>query len=161
MSGAIRRAQLTDASEMARLAGELGYPMTAREMARRLEVLLRDERHLVAVSAAGGSLRGWVHVEHRVSLEGGDRAELMGLVIDSQWRRGGLGRELVGVAEAWTHARGIASLTVRSNAARAQSHPFYEAIGYARTKTQHVYSKTVTAVDAAATRALSQLDAEA
>lgn len=160
MSGAIRRAQPADAAEMARLAGELGYPMAAQEMARRLGELLANERHLVAVSADGGSLRGWVHVEHRFSLEGGDRAELMGLVIDSRWRRGGLGRTLVGVAEAWTRARGIASLTVRSNAARTESHPFYEAIGYTRSKTQHVYVKAIADVDAAAARALALLDAE-
>lgn len=76
-------------------------------------------------------------------------------------RRGGLGRALVGVAEAWTHARGIPSLTVRSNAARAESHPFYEALGYARAKTQHVYSKRVAGADDAAARALALLEAEA
>jgi GNAT superfamily N-acetyltransferase len=160
MTGTVRRARRADAAEMARLAGELGYPMAEPEMARRLAALLDDERHLVAVSADGGALRGFLHVEHRFSLEGGERAELMGLVIDSRWRRGGLGRTLVGVAEAWTRARGIASLTVRSNAARTESHPFYEAIGYTRSKTQHVYVKAIADVDAAAARALALLDAE-
>jgi hypothetical protein len=50
---------------------------------------------------------------------------------------------------------------VRSNAARAESHPFYEALGYVRSKTQHVYTKTITAADAAATRVLSRFDAKA
>ena len=161
MSGvAIRRAQLADAAEMARLAGQLGYPLPATEMARRLAAVLPDERHLVAVAADGGALRGWIHVEHRFSLEGGERAELMGLVIEANCRRGGLGRELVGLAEAWALARGIASLTVRSNAARAESHPFYEALGFARTKTQHVYNKALTAAGAAAERAPALLDAK-
>ena len=139
----IRRAGSGDAAEMARLAGELGYSMPAQEMARRLVVLLADERHLVVVAAEGGALQGWAHVEHRFSLEGGDRAELMGLVTDATRRRDGLGRELVAVAEDWTAARGLASLTVRSNVARIESHPFYEALGYARSKTQHVYTKAV------------------
>jgi GNAT superfamily N-acetyltransferase len=85
----------------------------------------------------------------------------MGLVIDSKRRRSGLGRELVGIAEAWTLSRGVPSLTVRSNAARTESHPFYEALGYARSKTQHVYNKAVTGTVAAATRALSLLDTKA
>ncbi len=34
-------------------------------------------------------------------------------------------------------------MTVRSNAARELSHPFYEALGYARAKTQHVYVKSL------------------
>ena len=140
----IRRAQLADAAEMARLSDELGYPMPTAEMTRRLAVLLANERHYVVVAASGERLFGWMHVEHRFSLEGGDRAELMGLVVDSTARRRGLGRELVDVAENWALAHGLSSLTVRSNATRTLSHPFYESLGYSRSKTQHVYTKVVT-----------------
>lgn len=139
----IRRAQLGDAPEMARLAAQLGYPMTVAEMAERLAILLPNERHCIAVAASGERLLGRVHVEHRSSIEAGDRAEIMGLVVDSSARRHGLGRELVEHAEAWALARGLSAVTVRSNAARELSHPFYEALGYSRDKTQHVYSKAV------------------
>jgi GNAT superfamily N-acetyltransferase len=139
----IRRARLDDAVEMARLSGELGYPLSADEMGIRLAVLLPEERHLVVVAAEGESLHGWAHVEHRFTLEGGDRAELMGLVVDARARGQGMGRQLVEVVEAWTIARGLSVVTVRSNAARAEAHPFYETLGYARRKTQHVYSKTL------------------
>lgn len=139
----VRRAQMGDASEMTRLAVQLEYPMPATEMGRRLAVLLADERHYVAVAVSGGVVVGWMHVERRFSLEGGDRSELMGLVVDSSARRRGLGRELVNAAENWALSRGLSSLTVRSNAARELSHPFYEALGYARVKTQHVYRKTL------------------
>ena len=141
----IRRAQTADAAAMARLAGELGYLMSPAEMTRRLAVLLSDERHYVVVASSGGRLLGWMHVEHRFSLEGGDRSELMGLVVDAAARRHGIGRELVNVAEDWTLARGLSSLTVRSNVARDLSHPFYESLGYVRSKTQHVYTRTVRA----------------
>jgi GNAT superfamily N-acetyltransferase len=137
----IRLANTHDAAEMARLAEQLGYPMSATEMQRRVAVLLPDERHCIAVAGRGQRLLGWVHAEHRFSLEGGDRAELMGLVVDSSARRGGVGRQLVDVAEGWALSRGLSALTVRSNAARELSHPFYEAIGYQREKTQHVYRK--------------------
>ncbi len=86
---------------------------------------------------------GWVHVEHRSSLEVGERAELMGLVVDATGRRTGLGRLLVGEAERWARARGLRQVVVRSNVAREPSHPFYDAIGYSRSKTQHVYVKTL------------------
>ena len=58
--------------------------------------------------------------------------------------RRGLGRKLVAVAESWALARGLSSLTVRSNTVRALSHRFYESLGHSRSKTQHVYSKVVT-----------------
>lgn len=160
MSAIIRRARAGDAAELARLSGELGYRATADEIARRLAVLLADRRHLVAVAAGEGALRALIHVEQRCSLESGERAELIALVVDARWRRSGLGRDLVALAGAWTAARGIASMVVRSNVARAESHPFYESLGYARSKTQHVYTKSVT-IDAAAARTLQSLDAEA
>jgi GNAT superfamily N-acetyltransferase len=140
----IRRASFGDAAEMTRLSAQLGYPMAPEEMTRRLGVLLPNERHYIAVAASGTRVLAWMHVEHRFSLEGGARAELMGLVVDPSARRGGLGRALVAAAEKWALARGLPALTVRSNAAREHSHPFYEALGYAREKTQHVYRKALT-----------------
>jgi len=139
----IRRAQISDAAEMARLAEQLGYPMTVAEMKERLSALLPSERHCIAVVASGERLLGRVHVEHRSSIEAGDRAEIMGLVVDSSARRRGVGRDLVEYAESWARSRGLAALTVRSNAARELSHPFYAALGYSRDKTQHVYSKAL------------------
>jgi len=47
----IRRAAVADAAELARLAGELGYPMTADDMRQRLTALLPSERHYVAAWA--------------------------------------------------------------------------------------------------------------
>jgi len=139
----IRPARPGDAAEIARLAAELGYPVSPGEVARRLGVLLPDPRHHVAVAAAGDRLLGWMHVERRCSLEGGDCGELVGLVVDATSRRLGTGRKLVDVAEEWVGAQGLAAIRVRSNVSRGQSHPFYESLGYSRSKTQHVYVKRV------------------
>ena len=38
---------------------------------------------------------------------------------------------------------GLAALVVRSNVVRELAHPFYQALGYTRSKTQHVYTKAV------------------
>jgi GNAT superfamily N-acetyltransferase len=144
----VRRAEVEDAAEMARLAAELGYPMPPGEMTRRLANLLPNANHHIAVVATGDRLAGWVHVEHRSSLDGGERAELMGLVVDPAGRRRGFGRELVGLAERWALAQGLSMLTVRSNTIRELAHPFYESLGFARTKTQHVYAKALVPIEA-------------
>lgn len=135
---------MDDAAEIARLTGELGYPISTAEATRRLGVLLQDDRHYVAVAGTGNGLLGCMHVEHRLSLAEGERAEIMGLVVDPSARGQGLGRDLVKSAESWARARGLSAITVRSNVARQLSHPFYEALGYSREKTQHVYRKGVT-----------------
>jgi GNAT superfamily N-acetyltransferase len=139
----IRRAQIGDAAEMARLSAQLGYPLSPAEMTRQLAKLLANERHHVAIAARGKRVLGWMHVENRSRLEGGERAELMGLVVDAGTRRQRLRRELGDVAERWAGSHGLPSLTVRSNIARELSHPSYVALGSSRDKTQHVYSKAL------------------
>ena len=139
----IRPAGLDDAPAIARLAGELGYPSTEEEIRERLCILLAGERHLVAAAVAGGEVVGWIAAEERLSLDAGERAELTGLVVGAAARRAGVGRALVAQAERWAAARGLGLVTVRSNAARLESHPFYERLGYVRSKTQHYYRKSL------------------
>lgn len=137
----IRPARVTDAAEIARLAGELGYPASQPDMQARLaEVLARPEHH-VLVAESGGALLGWAAAEIRTLLVSGRKAELMGLVVATQARRLGVGKTLVEAIQRWGAEQGCDRLTVRSNVARTESHPFYERLGYARTKTQHVYLK--------------------
>lgn len=158
----VRSACPADAAEIARLAGELGYPSQAATMRTRLLQLAEDSRHWVAVAvpegiaaaagtAAAGAiaaidsqrLGGWVHVARCATLEGGEYAEILGLVVDSQARRAGVGRLLARAAERWGAEQGLLRLTVRSNAARVQAHEFYPALSFTRVKTQHVYVKTL------------------
>ena len=138
----IRLATIDDASEVMRLASELGYPTTLDEMRERLVRLIADPAHHVIVATGDGyTLRGWAHVEDRFTLEGGARSELNGLVIGMNSRRQGIGLSLLNAAESWAATRGRSKLVVRSNVVRALSHPFYESCGYVREKTQHVYGK--------------------
>ena len=43
--------------------------------------------------------------------------------------------------EEWAAERGLGQLSVRSNIVRAESHPFYERLGFVKLKTQHAYRK--------------------
>jgi GNAT superfamily N-acetyltransferase len=143
----IRTAQLGDAAELARLSVQLGYSLTVDEMKERLAVLLPNERHCIAVAMSGARMLGRAHVEHSSSIEEGERAELKGLVVDADARRGGVGRKLVEVAEGWALSRGLPFLIVRSNVVREIAHPFYLALGYSREKTQHYYRKALKVVE--------------
>jgi GNAT superfamily N-acetyltransferase len=137
----LRNARLDDAAQIARLASELGYPTTALEIAVRLALMLPLSHHHVVVAQGDDGLLGWIAVERRLTLESGERIEIVGLVVSAVAKRSGVGRALVANAEHWALAQGFDSIAVRSNVARAESHPFYEGLGYVRRKTQHVYSK--------------------
>ncbi len=140
----LRTAQPADAAEISRLSAQLGYPAPVEAFQDRLRKLLASPQHAVFVAEAGdGGLVGFIAVEQRLIIEYGERAEIAALVVDAQARRGGIGRALVARAERWAAGLGLRDLVVRSNAARVESHPFYEGLGYERIKTQQVYRKVV------------------
>lgn len=142
----IRPAELRDAPRLSVLSGQLGYAMSPDLAERRLARFLGAEAHQVLVAAADdGRVVGWIHVGIRDVLESSPRAEILGLIVDEAVRASGVGRALVLEAEAWALTQGLSEVVVRSNVARDLSHPFYERLGYDRTKTQHVYRKTLRA----------------
>lgn len=140
----IRAAQPGDANAIARLATELGYPSSEKEMRERIERLLQSDAYVLVVAEQGSEVIGWIAAERRLLIETGERAEIVGLIVTQNARRAGIGQALVHVAEQWAREQGLPRMTVRSNVARAESHPFYERLGYVRAKTQHAYLKTLT-----------------
>ena len=139
----VRNAVGSDAAEIARLSAELGYPASVEEISSRLARLLPQSAQFIAVAAGPERLLGWVQTERRMLLESGEKAEIVGLVVGVEARRAGVGRALVLAAERWAYSQRLGTVVVRSNIVRAESHPFYEGIGYERRKTQHTYAKVL------------------
>jgi GNAT superfamily N-acetyltransferase len=137
----VRRARSTDAAAVAELSGILGYPVDHETMRSRLEQLGGREEHVVFVAETNGEVVGWIHGAERELLVVGRVAEICGLVVAEGRRASGVGRRLVEAMEQWAGGRGLDHVSVRSNVVRPESHSFYEKIGYARLKTQHVYRK--------------------
>lgn len=138
----IHDANLADAAEIARLSAQLGYVADAAVFEDRLQRLLPLSTHgLLACEGANGRLVGFIGVEQRLTIESGDRVEIVALVVDAEARRNGIGRRLVAAAEDWARVRGIDCVFLRSNIARPESHVFYPALDYEQSKTQHVYLK--------------------
>ncbi len=148
----VRPARASDAAQIARLSVQLGYPADADTMRRRLVGLAARSDHavLVAQRVAGGAgpadeaaLLGWLHVGRTIQLESGERAEILGLVVDAAARRAGVGRRLVAAAEQWARAAGLDRIVVRSNAVRPEAHSFYPKLDYVLAKTQRVYARAL------------------
>ena len=142
----LRNADVTDADRLAELSAELGYPVEPEAISRRLRRLLKNEDHLVLVAESPTDrIVGWIHAAQQDVLETGRFCEILGLVVGSGQRGQGVGRRLVEQVEKWAHGRDLPHVSVRSNVIRPDSHPFYERIGYAPLKTQHVYRKRLAA----------------
>ena len=140
----IRRARLQDASRIADLSSQLGYPVNARGMAARLKLVLKEKSGacFVAETTEHGVL-GWVHVSVTPLLEVPSRAEVNGLVVDEKLRSRGAGWSLLQAAEKWARKMRCAGMSVRSNVIRDRAHTFYLCHGYEHYKTQKAFRKAL------------------
>jgi predicted N-acetyltransferase YhbS len=138
----IRHGKRNDARAIARLSGELGYPVDTSAVANRLEAISQLAGNAVLVAeAAEGEVIGWVHVFAAHRLESPAFAELGGLVVAEKLRRRGVGGALVRAAAAWARDEGLTGIRVRSNVVREGAHGFYSRLGYAEIKSQAVFQK--------------------
>lgn len=140
---AIRPVRAADGAAVARLTGELGYPVPIDQMTARIDaIVLRPGEHalLVAVGADDAPI-GWIHVERVDTLETGPMAGIAGLVVGEGSRSEGVGSALLAAGEAWARDQGLEVMQVRSRTTRERAHRFYERAGYERVKISAVFRK--------------------
>ena len=92
-------ASAIDAVAIAELAVQLGYPVTAIEIAKRLE-LLPGNTEAVVVATIADEVRAWMQVGVALSIESAPFVEIRGLVVDAKLRSTGVGTKLVAFAKA-------------------------------------------------------------
>jgi predicted N-acetyltransferase YhbS len=129
----IRSATVDDCAALERLIGQLGYAVSAPEVAERLAEMQGDGR-LVLVAELDGAVIGCLstsimRVLHRPRPVG--RISMM--VVDEAVRGRGIGAALVRAAEQALTKAGCGIVEVTSNVRRAEAHRFYEQLGYERT----------------------------
>lgn len=140
----IRIAHLQDASQLAELCGQLGYPVSVEDVRIHLEHILPDDTQRIWVAETDGStLVGWIHGIKQWLLESPPRVELGGLVVRDGYRHLGVGGQLLEMAEKWASEEGCFEVHLRSNIIRNAAHVFYQNHGYAQIKTQYAFSKPI------------------
>jgi GNAT superfamily N-acetyltransferase len=141
-AGKIRLAEQADCGRMAELAGQLGYPSSPEDVARRLTALTKTGEHVAFVAqTAEGEIAGWIGAFVYRSVEADARVEISGLVVDERFRSQSVGQALLERAEAWACEKGCETTSLRSNVIRERAHAFYERAGYMVTKTQKSFRK--------------------
>lgn len=140
----VRPATVADASRLAPLAVQLGYPSTVDQVAARLREILPHADHLVLVAERkGGYIAGYIEVFPFCTIGTNPRIEIASLVVDETCRSQGVGRLLIDRAEEWARANGYKEMGLRSNVIRDRAHRFYENLGYRVNKTQKSFRKTL------------------
>jgi len=140
----VRYAGRADTGGMARLSVELGYPITSEQMGERLQALVDGGRGAVLVAEQPGSgVVGWISTLVLDTLTTKRRAHVTGLIVAREYRRAGIGRQLLAAAEEWARRVGCGDLVVRSQVSRERAHEFYLGQGYELVKTQHLFRRSL------------------
>ncbi len=131
---AIRNAGVADSEPIARLVSDLGYPTSARQMQRRLEVIFEDEDYHTLVACEDGQIVGFVGTRSGPLYEDDERhGQIMALAVAPRYQRRGVGRMLMRAAELKLVERGARVLVVTSGDHRSDARAFYESCGYSFT----------------------------
>lgn len=129
----IRTARPGDAPPLAALIHQLGYEVTADEVADRLQLVTGPGRHVLVAELVGevvGCLTtSLMQVLHRPAPVG--RISMM--VVHEKLRSRGIGEALVREAERMLEAEGCYMIELTSRLKRADAHRFYERLGYEKT----------------------------
>lgn len=137
----VRPMEPVDAEAVARLSGQLGYPITASQIQERFAWITRSPDNGFFVAEQGGRVLGWVHVCGVHPLMSLSYAEVGGLIVAEDARRQGIGRALMTKAERWAQRQPYPDVRLRSGVPRVDAHAFYQSIGYELTKTSHMFRK--------------------
>jgi ribosomal protein S18 acetylase RimI-like enzyme len=139
----VRRWEEKDVPQLAVLSGELGYPATAGQVARRLSQIGAEGVVLVAADSGTDRLLGWIELQVITHVTSDPHLEICGLVVSAGARSRGIGSLLVAAAEKTARDKNVACLRVRSNIIRGRAHDFYERLGFANVKTSKVFEKAL------------------
>ena len=127
----VRSAVDDDATDIANLLTQLGYPADAGDIPAVLARMRDSGRVEVWVAVAQGKVIGLVtaHVLSVINRRR-DVAQLTMLVVDAQARGQGVGRALVLEVEAFARRAGCERLSVTTHLDRRDAHAFYERMGF-------------------------------
>jgi GNAT superfamily N-acetyltransferase len=138
----IRPFTLPDASEIAGLASQLGYPVEDEDARTYLLEIEKDANHALFVAESeSGAIIGWIHVFRTKRAFTKPHAEIGGLVVDGNHRGMGIGSTLLEESEQWARREECSTLLIRSNVVRGRARDFYQGAGYSLLKRQNVFKK--------------------
>ena len=133
----VRDAVLRDAPSLYRLDCEsMGYDYPEDKTAAQLEKLLSNGRDKILVAEIDGQVVGYLHLVDYDLLYAGHMKNIMGIAVDPEHRRMGIGRALLEAGEEWAKADGAEGIRLVSGESRVGAHAFYRALGYKGNKMQ-------------------------
>jgi aminoglycoside 6'-N-acetyltransferase I len=149
----VRLAQQADLDELSRLRAALWPESSAEEHAEELQVILSGKFPgimplvIFVAEASDGALAGFLEAGLRSYADGCDAAHAVGYVegwyVRGEWRRQGIGAELLRVAEDWARGQGCKEMASDTRIDNVASQGAHEALGFEIAERSVLYRKTL------------------
>lgn len=139
----IRTVSAADAEDICAICSEdLGYPCELSLVAQKI-MRLDPEREAVFAAVSNNVVAGFIHVEKYDLLYFETMANILGLAVKAEYRRSGIGKQLIAAAEDWAVKNGIKAMRLNSGISRTGAHDFYRHLGYDDEKGQIRFNKSL------------------
>lgn len=136
----LRNITIFDAQEIQSISNfELGYDVNLDIVKKQIRKLTNDNKHNIIIGFENEQTRkiiGFVHAELYESLYMDTGLNILGLAVNSNFQRQGIGKKLMSAIEDYALKNNISYIRLNSNVRRIDAHKFYESIGYVCDKTQ-------------------------
>ncbi|MCT0501090.1 GNAT family N-acetyltransferase [Lactococcus cremoris] len=140
----IRKVEMRDVSDITRLAGVLGYPISESIVKNYMSRILNDEKQEFLVFDNGNQVVGFIEAETYDAVYSKEiMFNVLGLVVDAQEQGQGIGAQLLSALEENAKARGINVIRLNSGVQRHEAHQFYEHQGYTSNHSQKRFLKVL------------------
>ncbi|WFR76242.1 GNAT family N-acetyltransferase [Lactococcus lactis] len=138
----IRKAEMKDYLDIARLSGVLGYPISEATVKKNLARILKDGDHEFLVFELGERVTAFIEAEIYAPVYAEQvMLNVLGLVVDEKNQGQGIGAQLLNALEEKAKAREIKVIRLNSGVQRHEAHQFYEHQGYTSNHSQKRFLK--------------------
>ncbi|MBS7066388.1 MAG: GNAT family N-acetyltransferase [Lactococcus lactis] len=138
----IRKAEIKDYLDIARLSGVLGYPISEVAVKKNLARILKDADHEFLIFELGERVTAFIEAEIYAPVYAEQvMLNVLGLVVDEKNQGQGIGAQLLNALEEKAKAREIKVIRLNSGVQRHEAHQFYEHQGYTSNHSQKRFLK--------------------
>lgn len=129
----IRTATRNDVPQLSKLMEQLGYPTTIEGMEHRFNKIESDSSYHTIIAEMNGEIVGMVGLNKGLFYEyDGSYVRIVAFVVDYNYRRRGVGENLIIETERWAKEQEAIAIGLNSGnrPERVAAHTFYSKMGY-------------------------------
>ncbi len=129
----IREATKNDVPQMVSLMEQLGYPTALEQFKQRFEKIFTNPCYHTLIAEFEDQIVGMAGLCTDLFYEhDGSYVRIVAFVVDSKYRRKGIGKKLMQEIESWARDQGFIAIALNSGnrKERKDAHQFYLSIGF-------------------------------